>query len=57
MVVVGTPLARIGCSGGSGKIGTGIGDSWLSLLGPPLATNPGRITLLVIVVVPSSSGI
>ena len=52
MVVVANPLVGIGYSGGSGRIGTGIGDPWLSLPGPPLTTNPGRLGLPVVAAVP-----
>ena len=56
MVVVVVPLTGTRCSGGSGRIGTGIGDSWFSLLGLPLMTSPGRLGLLVVAAIPSLDG-
>ena len=56
MVVVVGPLTGTGCSGLTGGIGIGIGGPWSVLLDPPLTTNPGRLALLVIAVVPLLGG-
>ena len=56
MVVVDALPTSTGCGGDSGRIGIGIGSPWLSSLGPPLMTSPGRLGLPVIAVVPSLDG-
>ena len=52
MVVVVGPPTGTGCSGPTGGVGIGIGGPWPVLLDPPLTTNPGRLVLPVVAVVP-----
>ena len=56
MVVVVGPSTSTGCGGATGGLRIGIGGPWPVLLDPPLTTNPSRLVLPVVVVIPLLGG-